>query len=296
MDKSRNSRLRAASIAMVVPMVIGLAIFAAYPLVYLVGLAFSRSDLGNRFQSFVGLDNFTWAFEGTIFGTSLFNSVWFALAVSAIQLVFGLFIAYLLHSYVRQGRLLRTLILLPLMTPPIMVGIAWKLMLNPAGGWLNGMLLRLGAIDQPISFFGDRHLAFPAIMLADTWQWMPLIVILCFAALQSVPEDVYEAAAVDGAYPRRTFWRVTLPIIAPALVAVFLLRLVMAFKTFDLVYALTQGGPGNATTIATFEIWRTAMREFDVGLAAAQTLLFAIVVSVVTLPVVMLFNHLEKRT
>src|SRR5690606_35968223 len=129
------------------------AIFAAYPLVYLIGLAFSRSDLGNRFQSFVGLDNFTWAFEGTIFGTSLFNSVWFALAVSAIQLVLGLFIAYLLHSYVREGRLLRTLILLPLMTPPIMVGIAWKLMLNPAGGWLNGMLLRLGAIDQPISFF-----------------------------------------------------------------------------------------------------------------------------------------------
>lgn len=296
MDKKQNSRLRFVGLSMVAPLVLGLAIFAAYPLVYLVGLAFTQSDLGNRFQKFVGFSNFTWAFEGTIFGTSLFNSIWFAVVASAVQLLLGLFVAYLLHSYVRRGRILRTLILLPLMTPPVMVGIAWKLMLNPAGGWLNGMLLRLGAIDQPISFFGDRFLAFPAIMLADTWQWTPFIVILCFAALQTVPEDVYEAAALDGAYPRRVFWCITLPMIAPALVTVFLLRLVMAFKTFDLVYALTAGGPGNATTLATFEIWRTAMREFDVGLAAAQTLMFAIVVSVVTLPVVALFNRLEART
>ena len=295
MDEKHNSRLRLVGTVMIAPLVIGLAIFAAYPFVYLLGLAFTRSDLGNRFQKFVGFDNFTWALKGTIFGTSLFNSVWFAIAVSAIQLLLGLFIAHLLHRYVRKGRLLRTLILLPLMTPPVMVGIAWKLMLNPAGGWLNGVLLRTGLIDRPISFFGDRFLAFPAIMLADTWQWTPLIIILCFAALQTVPDDVYEAAAIDGAYPRRTFWRITLPIIGPALAAVFLLRLVMAFKTFDLVYALTAGGPGNATTIATFEIWKTAMREFDVGLAAAQTLLFAIVVTVVTLPVVALFNRLESR-
>ncbi|MDX8454260.1 sugar ABC transporter permease [Mesorhizobium sp. VK9D] len=280
---------------MVAPMVSGLAVFAGYPLVYLIALAFTRSDLGDRFQKFVGLGNFIWALKGTVFATSLFNAIWFALAVSAVQLCLGLFIAHLLNSYVRGGRWLRALILLPMMTPPVMVGIAWKLMLNPAGGWINGVLLRSGLTSEPISVFGDRYLAFPGIMVADTWQWTPLVALLCFAALTTVPEDVYEAAALDGAYPRRMFWTVTLPMIAPALVAIYLLRLVMAFKTFDLVYALTQGGPGNATTIATFEIWKTAMREFDVGLAAAQTILFALTVSIVTLPVVALFNYLESR-
>lgn len=280
---------------MTIPMVIGLAVFAGYPLVYLIALGFSRSDLGNSFQKFVGLSNFQWAISGTIFPTSLGNAVWFALIVSAIQLCLGLFIAHLLNTYVREGRWLRTLVLLPMMTPPVMVGVAWKLILNPAGGWLNGILLRSGMISQPISVLGDRDLAFPAIMLADTWQWTPLVAILCFAALKAVPDDVYEAAALDGAYPRRMFWQITVPMIAPSLVAIFLLRLVMAFKTFDLVYALTAGGPGNATTIATYEIWKTALREFDVGLASAQTLLFAITVSVVTLPVVAYFNYLEAR-
>ena len=295
MQSQRNNRRMGAGMLMAVPMIAGLLVFAGYPVVYLVLLAFTRSDLGDRFQRFVGFDNFSWAFTGTIFGTSLFNAVWFAFAVSAIQVALGLFIAHLLNNYAREGRFLRTLMLLPLMTPPVMVGIAWKLMLNPAGGWMNGVLLRSGLVDQPISVFGNKNLAFPAIMLTDTWQWTPLIVILCFASLRSIPEEVYEAAAVDGAYHRRTFWLITLPMIGPSLVAVYLLRLVMAFKTFDLVYALTSGGPGNATTIATFEIWKTALREFDVGLASAQTILFAITVSIATLPVVFLFNRLESR-
>lgn len=280
---------------MVAPLVAGLAVFAAYPLVYLLGLAFTRSDLGSQFQGFVGWENFTWVLNETIFPKSLRNAVVFAVFASAIQLCLGLFIAHLLSSYVREGRILRTLILLPLMTPPVMVGIAWKLILSPAGGWLNTVLIGIGLVDAPVSFFGSRNLAFPAIMLADTWQWTPLIVILCLASLVSIPDDVYEAAAIDGAHRRCTFWKITLPMIAPSLAAIFLLRLIMAFKTFDLVFALTAGGPGNATTIATFEIWKTAMREFDVGLAASQTLMFALAVSIATLPVVMLFNYLEGR-
>lgn len=280
---------------MTLPLMLGLAIFAGYPLVYLVLLAFSRSDLGQQFQGFVGFDNFDWALTGTDFPGSVGNAILFALIVPLIQLALGLYLAVVLNKIMRGGRLLRTIVLLPLMTPPVMVGVAWKLILNPSGGWLNGVLLRWGVIDAPVSFFGNNMLAFPAIMAADTWQWTPLIVILCFAILQGVPHDVEEAAALDGAYPKRIFWTVTLPMIAPALLSVYLLRVIMALKTFDLVYTLTFGGPGNATNIATFEIWKTALREFDVGLASAQTLLFALTVSVVTLPIVLLLNHLEKR-
>jgi len=293
-DRGANQRKRA-EWSMTLPLMAGLAIFAGYPLVYLVLLAFSRSDLGQQFQGFVGLENFDWALSGTNFSGSVGHAILFALIVSLVQLALGLYLAVILSKIVRGGRWLRTIVLLPLMTPPVMVGIAWKLILNPSGGWLNGILLRTGLIDDPISFFGNHDLAFPAIMLADTWQWTPLIVNLCFAILQGVPHDVEEAAALDGAYPKRIFWTVTLPMIAPALLSVYLLRVIMALKTFDLVYTLTFGGPGNATNIATFEIWKTALREFDVGLAAAQTLMFAITVSVVTLPIVLLHNHLEKR-
>ncbi|MFC4171406.1 carbohydrate ABC transporter permease [Microvirga sp. GCM10011540] len=291
-----GQRRQLAATVMLAPLVLGLTVFAVYPLVYLIGLAFTRSELGRQFQEYVGWENFDWALTGTIFPTSLWNTVIFAFVVSGAQLVLGLAIAYLLYRYARTGRIIRTLILLPMMTPPVMVGVAWKLILNPSGGWLNGVLLRSGLIERPVSFLGDAQLAFPSIMLADTWQWTPLVVILCFAALQSLPKDVFEAAAIDGAYDGAIFWRLTLPMIAPSLVAIFLMRLVMAFKTFDLVYILTFGGPGNATSIASFEIWKTALREFDVGLAAAQTLLLAITVSIVTLPVVIIFNWVERRT
>ncbi|MFG6589361.1 carbohydrate ABC transporter permease [Sulfitobacter sp. MOLA879] len=281
--------------AMTLPLIAGLAVFAGYPLVYLVLLAFSQSDLGSQFQAWVGFENFDWALTGTNFAQSAWNAVVFALVVSIVQLSLGLYLATILQRIVRGGRWLRTIVLLPLMTPPVMVGIAWKLILNPAGGWLNGVLRRFGWIDDPISFFGSSDLAFPSVMLADTWQWTPLMVILCFAILQGVPEDVGEAAALDGAYPKRTFWTIILPMIAPALLSIYLLRVIMALKTFDLVYTLTFGGPGNATNVATFEIWKTALREFDVGLASAQTLMFAITVSLVTLPIVLLHNVLEKR-
>lgn len=289
------SRKQRAATAMLAPVLVTLVVFTAYPLVYLVTLSFSRSDLGQLFQRFVGWDNFEWTLTSTIFPRSLLNTTFFAIIASALQLAIGLAIAYLLYHNVRRGRFVRAVILLPLMTPPVMVGIAWKLLLDPSGGWINGLLLRSGLIERPISFFGDATLAFPSIMLADTWQWTPFVIILCFAALQTLPQDVLEAAALDGAYGRTIFWRVTLPILAPMLVAIFLLRLVMAFKTFDLVYVLTFGGPGDATSIASFEIWKSALREFDVGLASAQTLLFALVVTVVTLPVVYWFDRVESR-
>lgn len=280
---------------MLTPLVVGLTVFAIYPLVYLIALALTRSDLSRPFQRWEGLGNFTWTFEGTDFPAALWHTITFSIGVSAIQTVLGLAIAYLMFRWLNTGRILRTLILLPLMTPPVMVGIAWKLMLNPAGGWFNGVMLRSGLISEPISFLGSNSLAFPSVMVADTWQWTPFIVILCFAALQSMPKDVYEAAEIDGAYEGTIFWRIVLPLLAPSLAAVFLLRLIMAFKTFDLIYILTFGGPGNATNIASFEIWKTALREFDIGLAAAQTLVLAITVTLVTLPVVFLYNRLERQ-
>jgi multiple sugar transport system permease protein len=280
---------------LVLPMVAGLLAFAVYPSIYLIFLSASQSQLGNTFQEWVGLANFREAFADRVFIDSLIRSVLFAIPLSLIELVLGLAIAVLLTTSLRGGHVARTLILLPLMTPPIMVATAWKLIFNPGAGLLNGWLTDLGLIDKPISYLGSSRWALPTIGIADTWQWTPFVVLLAYAALQTLPEDVVEAAMVDGATPWRSFWSISLPMVMPALIAIFLIRLIMAFKVFDLVYSLTFGGPGFDTNLATFNIWRTALRQFDVGYAAAQTLIFGILVGLITLPVVLLRDWVVKN-
>ena len=181
------------------------------------------------------------------------------------------------------------------MTPPVMAAVVWRLLLAPVGGFVNAALLNLGFINEPVSFLGESPWAFLSIMVADTWQWTPFVVLLAYAALQTVPGEVHEAAQVDGASRWQAFRAITLPMILPALVAIEVLRLVVAFKLFDLVYVLTAGGPGFDTTTATFGIWRTALEEFDTGYGAAQTVAFGLLVSLVILPFTKLRDRVGER-
>ena len=276
------------------PLLVGLAIFSLYPFVAVLALSLSRSSLGKLLRDWPTLTSFRTVLGDESFYGILVRTVIFAVPVSLVEVALGLAIALLLHANLRRARWMRSIILLPLMTPPMMVAVAWKLILAPSGGLLNGILLRTGIIDQPMSFLGTMPAAFLSISLADTWQWTPFVAILAYAALQVIPEEVFEAAKVDGASPSTTFWRITLPMLAPALISILLLRVVMAFKLFDLVYGLTLGGPGFGTTVAGFQIWRTALQEFDVGEAAVQTLVFALLVTLVTLPLTWLHRRSER--
>jgi multiple sugar transport system permease protein len=219
----------------------------------------------------------------------------FAIPASFIELVAGLGIALLVHGQLRGGRIIRTLILLPLITPPIMIATAWKLIFNPAGGLLNSILHRLGLIDQPISFLGSSEWALRAVALADAWQWTPFVALLAFAALQSLPEEIFEAAATDGASVWTRFWTITLPMLAPALIAIYLIKLIISFKVFDLVYGMTFGGPGFDTNLASFHIYRVGLQQFNVGYAAAQTLIFGLLVGLITMPIVFLRDWSLRR-
>jgi multiple sugar transport system permease protein len=279
----------------VAPMVVGLLVFAVYPLVYLLVLSASKSLLGKPFQAWIGWENYRAAFADRGFIEALLRSVGFALPVTIAEVLLGLAIALLLQRSVRGGHVVRTLILLPLKTPPVMVAVAWKLILSPVGGLLNAALLGLGVVDKPVSVLGSTLWAFPSIAVADAWQWIPFVVLLVFAALLAQPTDVREAATIDGASEWRIFRDVTLPMLMPALVAIALIRFIMALKLFDLVYALTQGGPGFDTTVGSFFIYRLALEQFDVGYAAALTVLFGLFVGLVTLPVVMLRDWAVQR-
>lgn len=289
---SRTTRLGPWALA--APTVLSVLVFAVYPLVYLVLLALSESNLGQPFRAWVGMQNITDALGDALVRDSLVHGAVFAVATTVLSVLLGVAIALLLDSSVRDGRVLRTLLLLPLMTPPITVAVAWRLLFEPSGP-LNGVLEGIGIASEPVAFLATSPWAMGALIVADVWQWTPLVVLLVFAALRGVPEDVYEAARVDGASGREILTAITLPMVLPAIVAVGLLKLILSFKLFDLVYMLTAGGPGFDTTTSAYDIYRTALESFDIGSAAAKTLIFVVFVSLVVMPVVKLRDWTERR-
>lgn len=272
---------RRAPYLMVLPISFLMVIFISF-LVYVVVMSLTNSTLAKPFNAFVGLDNYANALRDETFGLSLVNTFVFAFVVTTIETLLGFILAFAIVSEVRAGKFLRTLALIPLFTPPVAVAMIWRLIYDPISGFLNYYLLRLGLIDRPIALLGNTATAMPAIMVADIWQWTPFTFLLCLAALSSLPSEPYEAAAVDGASGWQVFWRLTLPMVLPAVIVVYIFRLLIALKVFDLVFILTYGGPGSATQVASFYIYRIAFTQFKIGYAAALTMIVLIIVSLVT--------------
>lgn len=270
----------------VVPTVLVVVVLAIYPLLFSIGAALNDSSLGKPFNGWVGLDNVEDVLGDPDVIGAIVRTVIYALAVTAVSVVVGLAIAVALDRAVRIGALLRTIFLLPLLTPAVTVAILWKVILSPSGGLLSTVLTDLGLDGPSFSPLSSAALALPTIALADVWEWTPLVTILLFAALQAIDWEMVEAATLDGAHGWTLTARVILPAIAGAIAAVALIRLVLAFKVFDLVAVLTSGGPGQSTTTASYLIFQRALQQFDVGQASVITLTLAVVVTVVTLPFV----------
>ncbi|WP_432512675.1 carbohydrate ABC transporter permease [Kineococcus sp. SYSU DK001] len=269
------------------PSLAGLALMLVYPTVFVVALAVTKSSLARPLQRFTGTDNLVAAWESLAFAGSLVRSVVFAVVAALAATALGVVLALLLHARGTRFGVVGTILLLPLVTPPVMVGVAWKLMLAPVGGAFGGLFSALGFPGaNPL---GDSAGAFSALVVMHVWQWTPLVTLLVFAALLGVPEELREAAALDGAGALRGFTNVVWPVIAPNVFSVLLLELVIGLKVFDLVTVVTQGGPGVSTIVSSFEIFRTGMRgSYEIGTAAAETLVFGLVVGVLTTVVTLL--------
>ncbi|WP_380174646.1 carbohydrate ABC transporter permease [Kineococcus sp. DHX-1] len=269
------------------PSLAGLALMLVYPTLFVVALAVTKSSLARPLQRFTGTENFVDAWESLAFAGSLVRSVVFAVVAALAATLIGVLLALLLHARGTRFGVVGTILLLPLVTPPVMVGVAWKLMLAPVGGAFGGLFSVLGFPGaNPL---GDSVGAFSALVVMHVWQWTPLVTLLVFAALLGVPEELREAAALDGAGAFRSFTNVVWPVIAPNVFSVLLLELVIGLKVFDLVTVVTQGGPGVSTIVSSFEIFRTGMRgSYEIGTAAAETLVFGLVVGVLTTVVTLL--------
>lgn len=262
------------------PAIAGLVLFLVYPTGYLLALALTDSSLAHPLRIFSGGDNVETALAVPAFVPSLWKSTAFAVLATVVTTALGLALALLLRARGTRFGAVGALLLLPLVTAPVLIGVAWKLLLAPVGGGLAGVFSVIGLAGfNPL---GSGTGAFLVLLVIHVWQWTPFAALILFAALGVVRQELVESARIDGADPWRTFTTVTWPAIAPTAWAVLVLELVIGYKVFDLIVAITSGGPGFATTLAPYVIYQTGLRgSFDMGTAAAQTLIFAAVVGAV---------------
>ena len=264
---------------MAVPVLLFLLFFSIIPLIYVVASSLTRSTLAQPFADFIWFRNYQQALLDENFGTSIINTIYFAIVVTTLQTLFGFLLAYTVRNIKGLSMFLRSIALLPMFTPPVAVSMIWRLIYDPNYGMINHYLRAWGITNRIITFLGDPKLAFPSIMIADLWQWTPFCFILCYAALQALPKAPFEAADVDGASAWMVFRRLTLPLVFPQIVIVFLFKLLISLRVFDLVYMLTFGGPGNVTQVTSFYIYRVAFRQFNTGYAAAMSFLMLVIIS-----------------
>ena len=268
--------MRPAPALLVLPAVLLVVAVLIYPIAY--GLYLSLFDYVMTMSpdlTFVGLSNYRKLFADESFRNSLAVTGRFTAMTVALEFIIGLGVALLLTLEFPARPLFRALILLPLMVPPLVSGLLWRLMYDHELGVLSYFVRVLGG--EPPVFLGDPKVALLAVSLTEVWRATPFMVLVLLAALQSVPNDLHEAAQIDGANAFDRFRAVTFPLILPVVLIALLFRTVDVLRTFDLVYLLTQGGPGSTTEVLSMFIYRYGFQSFDMGLtSAASMLLFAL--------------------
>ncbi|GAA5127363.1 sugar ABC transporter permease [Pseudonocardia adelaidensis] len=274
------------------PAILLMLVIFLYPLGQSFVMSFFRWDLNSAESPFLGLSNYTDLFTGTSFGQTLRNQVIFTVASLVIEVVGGMAIAVLLSSKLRGLRPARTLLLIPPMVAPAVVGLNFRWLFNEQYGLIDAVLVRLGL--PAIPWLSDPGWALVSVIIASAWQNTPLLVLLFLAGLQAIPREPLEAAAVDGASAWRTFWSIVLPLMRPVVVIALMIRIIDLFRTFDVVWLMTQGGPGNASNLLTVEAYKLAFQSVDFGHAAAVSYV-ALVLSLLVLALLYGIPRLTAR-
>jgi multiple sugar transport system permease protein len=293
---AQRFRKRATPYLYVAPTMLWLLFFIVYPLIFALVMAFKEFKLkkGLTFWNmpWVGFDNFVTAFTDQYFLLSLEKTFIILVVAVTIEFALGLFIANLLNKdNVRGDAVWMVLILSPMMLPLIASGNLWRMLLDIRWGAVNAVVSFFGL--KPIDFLGSTKWALPAVIMVEIWQWTPFVIITLLAGLRSVPHEPLEAALVDGANKWQRFTRIVLPLMRGQIIVVLLIRSMDVFKTFDTVYALTFGGPGQATVVSTFYLYRQAFTQFKLGYGAALSWIVFVIVYLISFGILKAFGKRE---
>jgi multiple sugar transport system permease protein len=245
------------------------------PLGYSLLTSLEEFRLGQQ-PIFVGLQNYRNLLHDHNFHDSLVTTLVFTVAATGVEFVLGMALALLLKEEFSFQGVIRSSLIIPMVIAPVVVGIIWRLLYNADVGLFSFAVQ--GLTGKNISVLSSTVLALPALILVDVWEWTPFMFLILLAGIQSLPQEPFEAARVDGASPWNIFVHLTLPMLRPVIVVAILIRALDAFTVFDQVFVLTQGGPGTATEVATLMIYKTAFRFSQFGYGAAMAVAMLVLV------------------
>ena len=260
----------------------------AFPFGYTVWLSLHEFTFGGESTLNYG-QNYLLMLEDAEFWNGLQITLVLYVLSLVLQLVLGTYVAMLLHSSKKLSGIVRTLMISPFVLPPVVVGMMWLVVLDPAIGAANWLLQSVGLPRS--DWLASPQWVIPTVALIDSWQWTPYVALIVLGGLQSLPPNVYEAAQIDGASRWRTFWRITIPLLMPTIVTAAVLRSVDLLRFFDIIYITTQGGPGNASNTLNIYGFRKGFEFFEIGYASA----LMVTLSAIVLGAVVILTQARKR-
>jgi multiple sugar transport system permease protein len=266
----------------IAPAFIVLSIILLYPLGYALWLSVHQWTLRTFKQGvpFIGFQNYSSLFSNPDFLNSIKITFTFVFFAISIEFVLGMLVALLLNHELKGKGFFRSMILLPMMCTNVVIGLTWRLLLNYQYGMVNYYLGRLGIL--PVEWLSSPNVAMGSVVLVDVWNTTSFVALMLLAGLQSLPDEPYEAAKIDGASGLQTFFYLTLPMLRPIILVVLLWRFIDTFRIFDVIYLLTAGGPARVTETVSIYVYRYGFQSFNLGIAAAASFIMLLIMLVIS--------------
>ena len=243
--------------------------FTLFSIIFSFYLSFHEWNILDPAKPYVGLENYRDLAEDDRFGRAVINTAYFTFASIPLTMVLGLGVALLLDQQIRARGFFRTLYYLPVITPLVVASIIWKWVYNADYGFLNYYLQQAGIINHPLFWLSDKNLAMPAVIGMNVWKGVGFDMVVFLAGLQAIPNELYEAAKVDGAGAWQRFRRVTLPLLSPTFMFLIIIGVIFSFQVFTQIFVMTNGGPVDRATTIVYYMYITAFKFFEMGYATA---------------------------
>ncbi|WP_121613534.1 carbohydrate ABC transporter permease [Mesobacillus foraminis] len=266
------------------PEIIGILLLYLFPLVFSLVLSFSEWNLVGGLQAinFTGFDNFLKLFEDDKVTMALKNNLIFTMFTVPIGMFLAIIFAVIIHTKVYMSSFFKIAFFIPYISSIIAIGAVWSALFHPSLGPINQFLAGVG-IENPPMWLASPQTSLISIIIITIWAGIGYQIIIYLSSLSSIPEELYEAASIDGASQLQQFFKITLPLLGPTNVFLFITLLIGSFKVFDLIAFLTQGGPNNSSTVIVFRIYEEGFQQFNMGYASAISWLLFIIVGIITL-------------
>ncbi|CUX12381.1 MULTISPECIES: carbohydrate ABC transporter permease [Agrobacterium tumefaciens complex] len=296
-EGSRPARLAPNYWPFVIPALVVISAVIVFPWVFTLWMSAHRWTLGQE-QSFIGFENYIRLASDGRFWESLWHTLIYTVLSVVAPLFLGTLAALVFDAQFPLRGFLRGVFVMPMMATPVAIALVWTMMFHPQLGVLNYLLSFIGI--GPLEWIYNQSTVIPSLVLVETWQWTPLVMLIVLGGLAAVPREPYESAEIDGANAWQKFRYLTMPMIAPFLMIAVIIRSIDAVKSFDIIYAMTQGGPGTASETINIYLYNTAFAYYDIGYGSAMAVVFFIIIVALSFVLLMVrqraqWNEMEDR-